>query len=142
MTNVPGFIPDDDPGALTRLTLKGNFIWDQSNPRRYLDGNVLGVPSDTGTTTLKLPSGDRRRGGDFEMWFWLARQAPPVPLTFVFSANQLNGRSDGLTELIGDLLLTGTGGTATDQGAPVPLVNVQLFFNCAVTSPILDDAAA
>ncbi len=138
MSSLPAQIPANDPGVLARLTLKGNFIWDQSTPPRYLDGEVLGVRASTNTTALKLPSGDRRRGGDFEMWFWLARQAPPLPLTFTFAAaSPVQVRGEGITELLGDLVLTGTGGTPTAAGTPVPLVNVQIFFNAGVTSPIL-----
>lgn len=68
---------------LAHPTLKGNFIWDRERPRTYLGGDVFGVrepgrvdadrvepPSELG-----LPSGDGRRGGDFEMWFWLVPQA-------------------------------------------------------------------
>jgi len=138
MSALPGQIPASDPGVLARLTLKGNFIWDQSTPPLYLDGDVLGVRSATNTTALKFPSGDRRRGGDFEMWFWLARQAPPLPLTFAFSvAVPVVARAEGITELLNDLLLIGAGGISTPVGTAVPLVNIQIFFNTTVTSPIL-----
>lgn len=53
--------------VLTRVTLKGNFIWTSDTEREYLNGDALGVPSG-----LTLPSGDPVQGGDFEMWFWLA----------------------------------------------------------------------
>jgi hypothetical protein len=62
--------PTVDRGILTRLTLKGNFIWAANNPALFLDGEAFGQPQE-GITLLSLPSGDRRRGGDFEMWFWL-----------------------------------------------------------------------
>ena len=66
--------PQGDRGILTRLTLKGNFIWDRDNANRFLDGEAFGVQQPgTNNTSLRLPSGDGRRGGDFEMWFWLAR---------------------------------------------------------------------
>jgi Family of unknown function (DUF6519) len=55
--------------VLAHLTLKGNFIWDKENPELYLDGEAFGTHSGT-----KLPSGDGRRGGDFEMYFWLFRE--------------------------------------------------------------------
>jgi hypothetical protein len=64
--------------VLARLTLKGNFIWDQQNPDLYLDGEVFGArTAGNNNTDIKLPSGDGRRGGDFEMWFWLV--PPPTP---------------------------------------------------------------
>jgi hypothetical protein len=66
--------PQGDRGILTRLTLKGNFIWDRDNANRFLDGEAFGIQQPgSNNTSLRLPSGDARRGGDFEMWFWLAR---------------------------------------------------------------------
>lgn len=70
---------------LIRLTLKGNFIWRQttaaklksSGPAGWLDGDAWMVSRAQHPNALqglidpKLASGDRRRGGDFEMWFWL-----------------------------------------------------------------------
>ena len=60
--------------VLTRLTLKGNFIWsrdtDPEKPEIYLDGNTFGAFVN-GRTAARLPRGDGRRSGDFEMWFWL-----------------------------------------------------------------------
>jgi hypothetical protein len=64
--------------VLARLTLKGNFIWDQQNPDLYLDGEVFGTQAaGSNNTDIRLPSGDGRRGGNFDMWFWLV---PPPPL--------------------------------------------------------------
>jgi hypothetical protein len=63
--------------VLARLTLEGNFIWSREDPDAYLDGDAFGVPGDRGPA-LSLPTGDGRRGGDFEMWFWLA-PPPPTP---------------------------------------------------------------
>jgi len=61
--------------VLARLTLKGNFIWSERNPNLYVDGEVFGVTASGGAiTAVKLPSGDNRRGGDLEMWFWLIEQ--------------------------------------------------------------------
>ncbi|MFQ5856543.1 MAG: DUF6519 domain-containing protein [Anaerolineae bacterium] len=60
---------------LAHLTLKGNFIWARENPELYLDGEAFGIRRDSSTNTdLHLPSGDGRRGGDFEMWFWLVEK--------------------------------------------------------------------
>jgi hypothetical protein len=75
--------------VLARLTLKGNFIWsstkDAKNPGLFLDGEAFGVrakPDPAVPTELRLPqSGDRRRGGDFEMWFYLT-WGPANPKTF------------------------------------------------------------
>ena len=56
---------------LAHLTLKGNFIRTKEDPYLYLDGEAYGVPGGENETNLTLPSGNGRRGGDFEMWFWL-----------------------------------------------------------------------
>lgn len=46
-------------------------------------------------------------------------------------------RIEGITELVGDLLLQCSGGTPTPLGQPVPLTSVQLSLNTAVTSRLL-----
>jgi hypothetical protein len=74
LRQVVSSTPQGDRGILARLTLKGNFIWDRDNANRFLDGEAFGVQQPgSNNTSLRLPSGDGRRGGDFEMWFWLAR---------------------------------------------------------------------
>jgi competence ComEA-like helix-hairpin-helix protein len=60
-----------ETGILARLSLKGNFIWAANDPELYLDGEALGAPKGHTVNHLRLPSGNGRRGGDFEMWFWL-----------------------------------------------------------------------
>ena len=59
-----------------------------------------------------------------------------------FSCNSNAGvppivRAEGLTELVGDLILNCTGGTPTSAGQPVPQVNFQIFLNTNVTSRLL-----
>jgi uncharacterized protein DUF6519 len=72
--------PPTDPGILARLTLKGNFIWDLRTRSLNLDGEAFATGTNSAVNTaLSLPSGNRRRGGDFETWFWLV--AAPVTLT-------------------------------------------------------------
>jgi hypothetical protein len=58
--------------VLVRLTLKGNDIWSRDG-RLYLDGEAFAdTASSTATQTdWRPPSGDGRRGGDFEFWFWI-----------------------------------------------------------------------
>ncbi|MEO7649882.1 MAG: hypothetical protein ABIZ80_05400 [Bryobacteraceae bacterium] len=46
-------------------------------------------------------------------------------------------RAEGITELVGDLLLNCTGGTPTALGAQIPPVNIQIFLNTSVTSRVL-----
>ena len=48
-------------------------------------------------------------------------------------------RAEGLTELVGDLVLNCTGGTPTAAGNPVPQANVQIFLNTNVTSRLVAD---
>lgn len=54
--------------VLTRVTLKGNFVWTKDPPIVLLDGEVFA--QDT-LDQLQFPSGDQIRGGNLEMWFWL-----------------------------------------------------------------------
>jgi hypothetical protein len=73
MTNQP------NPRVLVRLKLRGNFIWGpEIRPKYYLDGETFGLPAD-GRVDARLPSGNGRAGGDFEMWFWLLRQGVRIP---------------------------------------------------------------
>jgi len=63
----------NERGLLMHLVVKGDFIWSQDDPNLFLDGEAFGQPPQGGNTniSLRLPSGDRRRGGDFDMWFWI-----------------------------------------------------------------------
>lgn len=65
--------------VLARMTLKGNFIWAKEDPLMYLDGEGFGKSAGPATepyTAVGFPSGDGRRGGDLEMWFWLVSKMP------------------------------------------------------------------
>jgi hypothetical protein len=101
LTNLALASPATDRGILARFTVKGNFVWAQNNPGLFLDGEAFGFEQN-GVTTLTLPSGDRRRGGDFEMWFWLIAQ--PVTLDSVVIAQTSifeNGTTTGTINLTG-----------------------------------------
>ena len=66
--------------VLARLNFQGNFIWNDANPELFLDGEVFGITDAAAANTrLRLPSGDRRRGGKLEMWFRLVPPPPPPP---------------------------------------------------------------
>jgi hypothetical protein len=68
-----------EKGILAHLRLKGNFIWAADASQTYLDGEAFGASdADNVASNLRLPSGDGRRGGDFEMWFWVVGP-PPQP---------------------------------------------------------------
>ncbi len=49
-------------------------------------------------------------------------------------------RSEGVTELVGDLILNCTGGTPTPAGVPIPLSNIQIFLNTNITSRLLNSS--
>jgi Family of unknown function (DUF6519)/Carboxypeptidase regulatory-like domain len=65
--------------VLAHLTIKGNFIFARDNPTVNLDGDTFGRPRGNDRVDLDLPSGDNRRGGDLEMWFWLTDNPPTTP---------------------------------------------------------------
>ena len=58
--------------VLARLTLKGNFIRAKGESDVYLDGDTFDDPRDE--FGIRRPTGDGRRGGDFEMYVWLTLQ--------------------------------------------------------------------
>jgi len=66
--------------------------------------------------------------------------AANAPLTCIASgANPTQLRAEGLTEKTGDVLITCTGGTATDAFPNVvPTSNIQIFLNTSLTSRILN----
>src|SRR5262245_15104265 len=98
--------------VLARLTLKGNYIWSSKSDETpvYLDGDVFGV-NRSNRIDLHLPSGDKRRGGDFEMWFWLT---PPSEAT------------SGIVLTVGVSGTTVNGTVQDSSGALIPAVPVTL----------------
>jgi hypothetical protein len=76
--------------VLAHLTLKGNFVYADGDPGVNVDGEVFGELRD-GVLDVQLPrSGDGRRGGDLELWFWLVRAAGGR-FNFVVAAAFLQG---------------------------------------------------
>lgn len=63
---------------LLHLTLKGNFVYGAKDTSLNVDGEAFGILRD-GTLDVTLPSGDGRRGGTLDLWFWL--RARPVGRT-------------------------------------------------------------
>jgi hypothetical protein len=90
--------------VLAHLTLKGNYIWLErgGGPPIYLDAEGFGRESKNGRVDVILPTGDGRKGGDFEMWFWLIPDKT--------SKAVLNARAEGLSIV----------GSVEDGGKPVP----------------------
>lgn len=68
----------------------------------------------------------------------LSAQSPP------FGCNVVTGvppivRAEGVTDLVGDVVLRCTGGAPTATGIQVPQANIQVFLNTNITSRILGD---
>ena len=121
--------PQGDRGILTRLTLKGNFIWDRDNANRFLDGEAFGVQQPgSNNTSLRLPSGDGRRGGDFEMWFWLARPLGISSLVVSPSTVIAGAPSQGTITLSGPApaggLVVSLTSSATNRATVPPTVTI------------------
>ncbi|MCU1259899.1 MAG: hypothetical protein JWO80_2784 [Bryobacterales bacterium] len=53
-------------------------------------------------------------------------------------ANPFDQRAEGVTEQAGDITLACTGGTPTAAGATIPLVNISITGNAAITSRLLN----
>ncbi len=79
-----------------------------------MDGDPFGEQRD-GRIGLRLPSGDDRRGGDFETWFWLEERETPQD-DFDFTAFPV---------VFGDIRSIG-GFLRDSNGNPVPGVTVSL----------------
>ena len=56
---------------------------------------------------------------------------------FANAATPQQDRAEGITELVGDLVLSCTGGTATPIGVSVPTVNITVALNTQVTSRLV-----
>jgi hypothetical protein len=122
---IPG-VPPGDRGILARLTLKGNFIWALQNRNLFLDGETFAEFHDGATNIfLKFPSGDKRRGGDFEMWFWLVA-APATLSSIQVPAQLLAGATAAVTITLTD--------NAPAGGLPVTVTIASTPANL-VTSP-------
>jgi hypothetical protein len=59
-----------------------------------------------------------------------------VTCTAATPLGPVQARSEGNTELVGDILVTCTGGLSTLPGLPVPQVNITVFLNTNVTSKV------
>jgi hypothetical protein len=102
--------------VLAHLTLKGNFIF-SPDAKLYLDGEAFGRPNDNGRIDLDLPTGDDRKGGDFEMWFWLLRHPPEQPSPGInLAVTVSSGAAGGVV----------SGAVQDNNGAFVPNVTVSL----------------
>jgi hypothetical protein len=64
-------------------------------------------------------------------------QAPAFSCT-AQASNPPQVRAQGVTELVGDVVLTCTGGTPTPAGQPIPLSNISITLNTTITDRILN----
>lgn len=107
--------------VLAHLTIKGNFLFARDNPTVNLDGDAFGRPRGDDRIDLDLPSGDNRRGGDLEMWFWLTDNTVTVP-GLNLSLTVIPGALGGLAA-VGNTI---QGSVSDSNGAAVPgaVVNI------------------
>jgi hypothetical protein len=96
--------------VLARLQLKGNFVWSKKDPELLLDGELFALKSQG---ELEFPSGDRIRGGNVDMWFWLVAAEQPGGLVL-----EANGG-----------VLSVAGSVKDGAGATIPSVTVTLHGN-------------
>jgi len=66
----------------------------------------------------------------------VAQQPPPFACTATASVVPLL-RSEGLTELVGDIILTCTGGTPIAPDADIPVANFRVFMGANITSRLI-----
>ncbi len=118
---------------LARLTAKGNFIWDQDpTPNLYLDGEAFGIQrkDQDGSSHIGLllpPSGNGKRGGDFEMWFWLVLPATLSGLS-ISPSNVAPGQ-----DAVGTVTLSGA---APAGGAVIALAGAAIDASGAVLAGV------
>jgi hypothetical protein len=118
---VDGLFPTMEklkPGikVLAHLTLLGNFIWQDGKPEVWLDGELFGIREKQGSeipTSGRWPTGDGRRGGDLQMWFWLD---PPEEVAVTITPEKadvvVHGQQDFRVDVTG----------STDQAVTMELI--------------------
>ena len=62
----------------------------------------------------------------------------PPPITCNVTASPAQVRSEGVSERMGDIAITCTGGTPTAPGQPVALNNIRIALGVPITSRIVD----
>jgi len=115
---------------LLHLTLKGNFVYGEEDPTLNVDGEAFGILRG-GILDAALPSGDGRRGGNLDLWFWLrpraAGKTDRVMLVALLKSRVLTteARRTGLAKAIAltvdraKLLTSLPGSFAVDTGANI-----------------------
>src|SRR5438128_9933795 len=74
----------------------------------------------------------------------VALAQPPQPpfLCFANGGVSTPARVEGISEIVGDLVVQCIGGVTTAPGAAIPLMDVQIFLNTAITSRLLTSSSA
>jgi len=73
----------------------------------------------------------------------IASAQPNVPFQcFANGGVSTPARSEGITELVGDLVLNCIGGVPTAPGVSIPQVNIQVFLNTSLTSRLLTTSSS
>jgi len=110
---------------MMHLNLKGNVIWGKNDPTLFLDGEAFGAArTDADGSThigLRLPqSGDGKRGGNFDMWFWFV--LPPTLQSLSFApATVVSGQtSTGTVTLTGAAPVGGAVITLSTNNPSIP----------------------
>ena len=75
-------------------------------------------------------------------WLGVSPASAQSPLSCTMTSVPTLLRAEGLTELIGDIILTCTGGVPTPVNQPIPQVNLTIYLPANVTSRILPNGAS
>lgn len=111
---------------LARLQLRGNFVWSKKDSELFLDGELFAKKSQS---ELRFPSGDRIRGGNVDMWFWLVA-ANAVQLEATTFANGIRGTvRDGSGAALPSVKVTLTDGVGQQKNALTDATGQFLFSN-------------
>jgi hypothetical protein len=132
--------------VLARLTLKGNYITERGKPDVFLDGDSFRAVADPG---VRLPSGDGRRGGDFEMWFWISNTV--LAASFTIEPNVLRGgnalgtitlQSPATSDVLINLQSNDVSIAQVPPTATIPASETKVSFNILVIAGGGTDAVA
>lgn len=118
--------------VLARLQLRGNFIWSKKDPEILLDGELFALKSQS---ELRFPSGDRIRGGNVDMWFWLVAPPPTQPGVVLEANGGILFVAGSVKDVTGadlpSVIVTLHGTAATDKTALTNSTGQFIFNNVA-----------
>jgi hypothetical protein len=133
----------NDTWSLSSATGLGSPSWSQlstaGTPPPEREGHA--AIFDSSNQRMTIFGGSNSSGVLNDVWVLTAPGVSPLSCA-TNPANPDVGRYPGLTEVVGDMVLTCTGGTPTPSGQPIPQYNVLLTLNTSVTSRPLPEAAS